>query len=202
MSDTPLIEDLINELVRVPPGKLTATMRQMAAKHAGTPGLSYGSIRRKYDLFQEHGRDGLIDGRSSVEHSGDKWMCGLQDYEAVNKSRQTAYNEMMADFKKGKNLGKNILDWKNVWIKENPGSSTPDTYPSKWVPIGASYQNLAKAIRPGPRLKKQCENDSDHERVIPDKCSECERLEQRLTQVLDELSALQINCKPTCPRIR
>lgn len=128
---------------------------------AGKAGFSFGKMKRIYYAWKKDRKAGgtgdiaLLD----LRHEGpppasNPWVTALKGYaEGDLNTTVGGYNRMMAEWRSGAvSLPGGIGRWQDAWRREHPCSPVPGECPEGWTPRGASYPNLARALR----------NDPDH----------------------------------------
>lgn len=118
---------------------------------AAISGIPEGTLRRMYYAWRAHGVAGLVNRaklpRDVRRHA---WETVYMTYTENDKNTgKGAYRVMMADFRSGKTLT-GIGDWRKVWAEERPEQAIPNICPSDWIPDGATYMNLQRAVKKNP----------------------------------------------------
>lgn len=132
---------------QAPRGSLGATIASIASRM----GASIQTAQRKWNAYQKYGASGLVNRaklpRPCARHS---WESVYMRYceDDLNTS-SNAWRQMMHDFRTGQVL-EGIGTWRDVWQLEHPYEAVPPHCPSSYIPQGASYQNLQRAVRKNP----------------------------------------------------
>lgn len=117
-------------------------------------GFSYGTLSRHYYAWRGRRENAVCDlrrERRAGPAGSLAWTEALKAY-AENDLNTTlgGYRRMMAEFRGGATLPCGIGTWADVWRRERPGEEVPDSCPADWTPRGASFGNLARALRVDP----------------------------------------------------
>jgi hypothetical protein len=124
-------------------------------------GVAYETMRTLYYRWlglRKHGREeeALIDRRKIGRAGRANLWTGIYMHYCENdmNTSKNAWDVMMRDFRTGTVDGgaetyadvfRAVGTWREVWQTEHPLERLPSGYPSGWVPLGATYQNLGKA---------------------------------------------------------
>ncbi len=131
------------------------------AEEARALGMAYETMRTLYYRWRERGDAALIDGRRLPRQGGaNAWAEVFKRYtENDLNTSMNGWRVMMADFRSGKvqdsmgtyaDVFSAVGTWREAWSRENPGRAVPDSYPSGWVPDGAAYSTLMRAVSRDP----------------------------------------------------
>ena len=131
------------------PGDRMGAMRQAAEKW----GFSFGTMKRHYYAWKQRGEAAFLD----LRHEGRGMAASSAFAECLKKYAEGDLNttfggwqRMMAEFRGGAVLPCGIGKWSDVWQREHPFEAVPDRCPEDYVPSGASYGNLVRALRNDP----------------------------------------------------
>lgn len=130
-------------------------------REARALGIGAGTMKRMYYDLIERGVEALADGRKTQKASGaNRWQQVYLRYcENDKNTAKNAWGVMMRDFRSGTVDGSagtyaevfsGVGTWREAWERQNPFDPVPASYPSGWVPNGATYQNLQKAVGKNP----------------------------------------------------
>lgn len=118
---------------------------------AAASGIPEGTLRRLYYAWRHHGVAGLVN-RSKLPRDVRRhaWETVYMTYSENDKNTaKGAHRAMMADFRSGKTLP-GVGDWRKIWSEEHPDRQMPNVCPGDWVPMGATYMNLQRAVKKNP----------------------------------------------------
>ncbi|MBQ7251459.1 MAG: hypothetical protein IJS32_02530 [Kiritimatiellae bacterium] len=110
-----------------------------------------GSLKRWYYAWKKSGDDALIDARhNSRGSSAAKWLPVFKTYaERDLNTTRNAWRKMISDLRDGK-VFPGLGSWSDLWAAEHPFSPLPDRCDPAWIPSGASYPSLMRALRADP----------------------------------------------------
>ena len=128
---------------------------RMSALHQAAEkwGFSFGSMKRHFYAWKKNGNAALMDLRHETRgHApSSPWTECLKHFaEGDLNTTRGGWNRMMAEFRGGAVMPCGIGTWTDVWRRERPWDPVPGNCPPGWIPRGASYANLVRALREDP----------------------------------------------------
>lgn len=145
--------ELLDEVEREVAGG--ATLQQaydaVSLRHRGDTSLAKSLCRWRL-ARAKHGDEALLDRRVSrpTPSATAKWLPLFKAYAErdLNTSRG-AWKKMIGDLRSGK-VFPGLGSWSDLWAAEHPFSPLPDRCDPAWIPSGASYPSLMRALRADP----------------------------------------------------